>query len=275
MHSPTTTAARTSTAPAIDEHEAVTANRSVVRRLALTLLRRTGPAVELDDLIAAGLLGVVRAARSYDPTLGVPFELYVVRHARWSMLTELRQSHPLRRSVSDRRRQLLRAEERLTHRLHHPPTRADLAQELDAAESTVARWQAEIAAAERHPSFAGLAGRRAVTATTGFGHRTRPDGSSGGGGAAGDGDLEPPDREPLPEDVVVDLELLATLHQAIDELPARLAHVVRATYFEGRLLADVAVELGVTESRVSQLRTDAVKALRLRLHDAETGPVRP
>jgi RNA polymerase sigma factor for flagellar operon FliA len=154
----------------------------------------------------------------------------------------------MRRGVSDRRRQLQRAEERVVHRLHHAATAADLAEELDAPESVVARWQAEVAAAERHPAFAGL--RAHVNA--------RPD-----------AEPEIADVRPLPDEVVLDLELLAELHRAIGALPDRLAHVVRATWFEGRRLADVAEELGVTESRVSQLRTEAVVALRHQLQRHE------
>lgn len=246
----------------VDEHEAVTVHRPIVVRIATSLSRRTGPVAELDDLVAAGLLGVVRAARSYDPSLGVPFELYAARHARWAMLSELRGSHPLRRGVNDRRRQLRNVEERLVHRLHHAPTAAEIAAELDAPESVVARWQAEIAAAERHPAFAGQRGHAPGA--------TKADGTSAPG-PVNDGADEPVDGEPSPEDVVLDLELLASLHRAIEALPPRLGAVVRATYLEGRLLADVAAELGVTESRVSQLRTEAVRALRHRLDgDAAT-----
>jgi RNA polymerase sigma factor for flagellar operon FliA len=239
-------------APPVDEHTAVTTHRAMVNRIAATLARRAGPVAEIDDLVAAGLLGVVRAARTFDPGLGVPFELFVARHARWAMLTELRGSHPLRRGVSDRRRQLQKAEERLVHRLHHAPTAADLAAELDTPESVVARWQAEIAAAERHPSAARLA--------------PRPRSS---GVAGQEPEEEVVDGEPLPDEVVLDLELLAALHRAIEDLPPRLALIVRATYFEGRRLAEVALELGVTESRISQLRTEAVTHLRHQMQRLE------
>jgi DNA-directed RNA polymerase specialized sigma subunit len=70
----------------VDEHAAVRDHRGLVVRIAATLARRVGPAAETEDLVAAGLLGVVRAARTYDPALGVRFELFAARHARWSML---------------------------------------------------------------------------------------------------------------------------------------------------------------------------------------------
>jgi RNA polymerase sigma factor for flagellar operon FliA len=181
------------------------------------------------------------------------------------MLSELRISHPMRRGVSDRRRQLQRAEERLVHKLHHTPTAAELAVELETPEAVVARWQAEVAAAERHPSFAGRTASRRGAAGTTSSARGATTGTSGGGRRGDERADEPPDLGPQPDEIVLDLELLAALHRAIGDLPARLGLIVRATYFEGRRLADVAAELGVTESRISQLRTEAVSALRHRL----------
>nr|WP_240917620.1 sigma-70 family RNA polymerase sigma factor [Phycicoccus sp. HDW14] len=67
---------------------------------------------------------------------------------------------------------------------------------------------------------------------------------------------------PHPEDVVVDNEREAYLTAAVESLPERLRTVVRAVFFEDRLLKDVAEELGVTESRVSQLRSEALVMLR-------------
>lgn len=219
-----------------DEHEAVQEHRALVVRMARALARRSGPGVEVEDLVAAGLMGVLRAVRCFDASLSVPFVLFAARHARWAMLTELRNTRPIRRTASDRRQQLRRAEETLVHRLHETPTRTDLAAELEASPDLIARWQAEVAAAEAqvHSRSDDLADELA-------------------------------DVRPLPDDIVLDLELAADLHRAIAELPPRLAGVVRTTYFEGRRLAEVAEELGVTESRVSQLRTEAVLQLRHRL----------
>jgi RNA polymerase sigma factor FliA len=249
------------------EHQAVQEHRALVVRMARALARRSGPGVDVEDLVAAGLMGVLRAVRCFDASHSVPFVLFAARHARWAMLTELRNTRPMRRTASERRQQLRRAEERLVHRLHQPPTREDLAKELDATPEAVARWQAEVSLAEARALHATHAGRSAADASTAGGG-----GHGQGSGHDPDDVADLPDDHPLPDDIVVDLELAADLHRAIADLPPRLAGVVRTTYFEGRRLADVAQELGVTESRVSQLRTEAVLQLRHRLQLADRIP---
>jgi RNA polymerase sigma factor for flagellar operon FliA len=72
-----------------------------------------------------------------------------------------------------------------------------------------------------------------------------------------------------PEQLLLDREQLGYLHDAIAELPERLRHVVRAYFFDQRQMADIAAELGVTESRISQLRAEALKLLRHGLASAE------
>lgn len=250
-----------------EEHRVVQENRALVVKMARSLARRSGPGVEAEDLVAAGLMGVLRAVRCFDATLSVPFVLFAARHARWAMLTELRNTRPMRRTASERRRQLRRAEESLVHRLHESPSMIELAAELAASPDVVARWQAEVAAAEAQ-TYRTAAGRHGSNARGG-----RADGT---GALGGSDDVDPlaevADGHPLPDDVVLDLELAADLHRAIDALPPRLAGVVRETYIEGRRLAEVAEELGVTESRVSQLRSEAVLQLRHRLERADRTP---
>jgi RNA polymerase sigma factor FliA len=71
-----------------------------------------------------------------------------------------------------------------------------------------------------------------------------------------------PDNQRGPEQLLLDREQLGYLHDAIDELPERLRYVVRAYFFEQRQMSDIATELGVTESRISQLRAEALKLMR-------------
>jgi RNA polymerase sigma factor FliA len=78
-----------------------------------------------------------------------------------------------------------------------------------------------------------------------------------------------PDAQRGPEQLVVDREQLGYLHDAIAELPERLRYVVQSYFFEQRQMADIAAELGVTESRISQLRAEALKLLRHGMAAAE------
>jgi RNA polymerase sigma factor for flagellar operon FliA len=94
----------------------------------------------------------------------------------------------------------------------------------------------------------------------------------------GDADAMLPRTTQTPESLVVERERRAYLLAAVDALPERLQAVVRGTFFEDRPIREVAEELGVTESRVSQLRTEALGLLRdgLNTHlDPELVAARP
>ena len=71
-----------------------------------------------------------------------------------------------------------------------------------------------------------------------------------------------PDTQRGPEQILLDREQLGYLHDAIEALPKRLRYVVRCYCFEQRQMSDIATELGVTESRISQLRAEALKLLK-------------
>jgi len=71
-----------------------------------------------------------------------------------------------------------------------------------------------------------------------------------------------PDSAAGPESILLQREQLGYLHEAIDAMPERLRFVVTEYFFGQRQLNDIAIELGVTESRVSQLRAEALRLLR-------------
>jgi RNA polymerase sigma factor FliA len=82
-----------------------------------------------------------------------------------------------------------------------------------------------------------------------------PDGMDGAGSAVAE-------RQPSPEELIVDRERIGYLHDAIANLPQRLRTVIEAYYFQNRPMAELAEELGVTESRISQMRAEATALLR-------------
>ena len=82
------------------------------------------------------------------------------------------------------------------------------------------------------------------------------------GFAAGTAEDLVPERTPGPEELVLHRERIGYLHHAIEALPERLKLVVQAYFFEERPMAEIAAELGVTESRISQLRGEALAMLR-------------
>jgi len=217
------------------------------------LLSRVPAHVGRDDLVSAGMAALATAAKSYDPARGTSFSAFASVRIRGALLDELRGLDWASRSVRGRARRIDTAEQELTAALGRTPTRTELAEvlgvavdELDAAHDDVQRAM--------------------VLSLQGF--------------AAGTAEDLVTERTPGPEDLILHRERIGYLHDAIEALPERLRTVVTAYFFDERPMAEIAAELGVTESRVSQLRGEALVLLREGLNsqlDPElvTTPARP
>jgi RNA polymerase sigma factor for flagellar operon FliA len=207
--------------------------------------------VRTDELYSAAMLGLAQAARSFDPGRGIAFERHASNRIRGAMLDELRDADWASRSVRSRARRLQRAAEELTARLGRSPTPAQLARELGLEVEAVHRLQEDLhrATVLNYDSIVEQGGE----------------------------ELLPTAGDP-PEAVLLERELHAYLTDAVMALPERLRRVVVASFFEERPMHQIAAELGVTESRVSQLRAEAVALLRdgLNAHlDPEALPPEP
>ncbi|MBM6401474.1 sigma-70 family RNA polymerase sigma factor [Phycicoccus sonneratiae] len=192
--------------------------------------------VAVDDLTSAGMHALAAAAASFDPERGVPFGRYAATRIKGALLDELRSMDWATRSVRTRAREHDAARGVLTAELGREPADRELADRMGLSVEEV-----------REVSHA-------VHRSTVVRIDSLVD--------AGVGDTVLPRVDRTPEDVVVDNEREVYLTAAVESLPERLRTVVRAVFFEDRLLKDVAEELGVTESRVSQLRSEALVMLR-------------
>lgn len=203
-------------------------------------LHKLPPTVAREDLESAGRLALVLAARAYDPSTGVPFARYAALRIRGALIDELRSMDWASRGARRRARELAGAEDRLAASLGRTPTREELAAVLGTDVETVdaARRDAE----------------RRVLSLDVF-HDAGLD-VSALGTAPGTQDA------PTPEEHVLVTERLQWLRAAVVTLPARSRAVVEALYLQDRGVQDLADELGVTPSRVSQLRTEALTLLR-------------
>jgi RNA polymerase sigma factor for flagellar operon FliA len=208
--------------------------------------------VALDDLTSAGLGALVAAARAFDPELGVPFGRYAARRIRGALLDELRSLDWASRSLRARAREREAHREALAGSLHREPREQELATAMGTSVEELQELRRDL-----HQSVV-----LRIDAV-------RED---------GDADAMLPRTTQTPESLVVERERRAYLLAAVDALPERLQAVVRGTFFEDRPIREVAEELGVTESRVSQLRTEALGLLRdgLNTHlDPELVAARP
>jgi RNA polymerase sigma factor FliA len=191
--------------------------------------------VHRDDLVSAGMLALVQAARSYDAAQGVPFARFASRRIRGALLDELRGMDWASRSVRRRAREVDSIRAQLCVALGRTPTQTEIA-------ATSGLTTAELADHERDVARANLTSLHAL-----------PDGEE--------------DRlrcaatvEPI--EVLLRREQLAYLTDAVQQLPPRLRAVVDGYFMQERPMAELAAELGVTESRISQMRAEALVLLR-------------
>jgi RNA polymerase sigma factor for flagellar operon FliA len=211
----------------------------IVGYLVSEVLGRVPSHVQRGDLVSAGQLALVKAARAYDPTTGVPFGHYARTRIRGALVDELRASDWASRGVRSKGRQMAQAEDRMASELGRWPTDVELAHELEV----------EV---------------RSVTTTRGDLHRSvviSLDQLVDLNGSA-DEHLTADAHQVDAGQFVVQAEKMRYLMAAVQALPDRLRVVVEQYFLGERPMAEIAAELGVTESRVSQLRAEALVLLK-------------
>jgi RNA polymerase sigma factor FliA len=219
----------------------------LVHHVAREIGRRT-KAVELDDLVSAGTFGLIRALDSFDLSRGLAFSTYAVRRIRGAILDDLRSQDWAPRAVRVKARRLQVATTALEGRLGRPPRPEEVAEQLDIDVSTYWRWRDDTAS-RTVVSYEGEPG-------------TRP-----AGGTALQELLEDPNA-PTPAEDLGRREQIQILRDAIGRLPAKERTVMALYYYEELNQRQIAEVMHLTESRVSQIRTQALKRLRSRLAPA-------
>ncbi len=222
--------------PPTGTQDLVSPNIALVGYLVREVAARLPRHLDTDDLHSAGLLGLVQAAAAFDETRGVPFRRFASTRIRGAMLDELRARDWTSRSVRQAGRRREEATSHLAAVLGRMPAQAELADYLGV---TVAELDSVDESLHRSVVLSFDA----------------PDDPEAFQGAL-------PHRDPSPEDVVLDEERHHVLHASVDALPERLRTVVTMYFLEGRPMADIAAVLQVSESRVSQMRAEALVLLR-------------
>jgi RNA polymerase sigma factor for flagellar operon FliA len=220
-----------------DVESLVTTNLPLVGHIVRETAGRLPRHLDTDDLAGAGALALVQAARSFDPSLGVPFARFASTRIKGAMIDHMRSRDWATRSLRSRARALDQVVQQLTNALGRHPTALEIA---TAAALTTAEVDEIRSGTDRASllSLDPLAGSEDGLAAT------------------------LPDRSPGPEGALVAAERMGYLRDAIAELPERMRFVITAYYLEQRPLTEVAVELSVTQSRASQLRAEGLDLLR-------------
>lgn len=235
----------TAVATDIDLDGLVRGNMAIVGHLVREAMAKMPPHVNRDDLTSAGLLALVQVARSYDPSRGVPLAKFGAHRIRGAILDELRGMDWASRSVRRRQRSLDEIRSRLAVALGCVPSSAQLAEALG------------VSAAELS-SHADDVNRASVMSLQGFSDNTLDD--------------VLPTREPDPAEAIEHRERIGYMRDAVALLPERLRFVVEQYFLAERPMAEIAKQLGVTESRVSQMRGEALALMREALDQALDGP---
>lgn len=230
-----------------DKNAVLAQHAPLVRRLAHQLRAKLPPSVEVDDLIQAGMIGLLDAVNRYEEDHGAQFETYAAQRIRGSMLDELRSSDWLPRSIRHNMRRIEKAIGTLQQRSSRPPSDAEVAQEL---RLSLAEYQRML----------GDCGGHQLIYYEDF-HENLDD----------DHFLDRfcADESSNPLQDLLAGDFREALIEAISALPDR-EKLLMGLYYEHELnLKEIGSVMGVSESRVCQLHTQAVARLRARLKERE------
>lgn len=216
----------------------------MVRRVALRLLARLPASVELDDLIQAGMMGLLDAIRRYREVPTAQFETYATQRVRGAMLDELRSTDWIPRGVRERSRKIEQAIHALSNRLARAPAEAEIAEEL------------AISLPEYHTLLQESHGSQLLYLDD--------------LGADPEHFLATEENaDPLhvaetddPLAALMARGLREALAAAVDRLPEREKLLLSLYYEQGLNLKEIGLVLNVGEARVCQLRSQAISRLR-------------
>jgi RNA polymerase sigma factor for flagellar operon FliA len=221
----------------------LTENLSLVHHVARQLGRRLGDKVDHDELVSAGILGLMSAMSAFDARRGLAFSTFAVPRIRGAILDDLRRQDHVPRSVRRKTRDIETARHALAARLCRSPDDEELAAELGVTLQTLWKWQADVESAVRLPL-------------------DRPARMRGDTAAAPVLDVLQTEPSEAVDEQLGREEEIALLRKAILELRDQERTVLGLYYFEELKIHEIAQLLGVTDSRVSQVRSKALSRLR-------------
>lgn len=220
-----------------DEETAVNQYATLVKRIARHVQSRLPASVHLDDLVQAGLIGLMEAVRLYDPDQGASFETYASIRVRGAMLDELRRCDWSPRSLSKRVRQLSEAARAIENHTGRAATGQEIAESLNLSMDEYHQWVLD-ASNQNFFSLDSLEDFDTVS------------------GAAPDSTYRN----------VEDDRRRSFLVEAIGSLSEREQIVLSLYYDKDLTLKEIGEVLGVSESRVCQIHGEAAVRLRARMN---------
>jgi len=195
--------------------------------------------IDVGDLVQDGMIGLIDAANRFDESRGIKFETFAERRVRGAMIDALRKD-AWPRGIRRVRRELELAREKLRDELGHEPALSDLAKHLDTNEDQLSRTIIRIKMIEATSPLASGDSVNGMNLPLGM----------------------VPAESIAPDKVCEVKEVRASVRAAISALPPRERKVIGMYYYGEITMKEIGAEIGVNESRVSQLHARAVQRLR-------------
>jgi RNA polymerase sigma factor for flagellar operon FliA len=216
----------------------------LVRCIAKSITDGLPQSVDVDDLLSAGTIGLIKAVDDFDPSRGVKIETYARFRIRGAILDELRRLDPLPYSTRSKLKQIERAIAELETRLGRAPSAAEIAEKIGLTAREISILLATAISADLYSLDELMDGGNASI-----------DIAAGGPVASKGNPLAKLERK----------ELEKLLVEAIKELPRTDRVLLGLYYYEGLKMWEIGQVLGISESRVSQIHSKAILTLRAKL----------
>ncbi len=228
-----------------DRDHLVNQHAPLVKKLVHQMKAKLPPSVEVDDLIQAGMIGLLDAVSRYEETHGAQFETYAVQRIRGAMLDELRSSDWMPRSMRQNMRKIEVAMNNLQQKLGRPPNESEVAKQL------------KLSLADYQDLLSDGGGHQLVY------YEDFHDSEDNEHFL----DRYCTDKSPDPLQNLMNTGFRSAVIAAIEALPER-EKILMSLYYEQEMnLKEIGAVMGVTESRVSQLHSQAIARMRANLRE--------
>jgi RNA polymerase sigma factor for flagellar operon FliA len=215
----------------------------LVRMMARRILERLPQSVEFDDLVSAGVVGLIDAYNKFNPEKEVLFRSYAAVRIRGAILDSLRGMDWAPREIRRKAREIEEATQRLTQDLGRKPQQSEVAAELGMAFASFQKVLMAVKGLEigslQEPHADGSTEEEIVYVET------------------------DPEDDPLHQ--CMRSERSTRLSAVVAQLPQREQRVLQMYYVEEMTLKEIGLVLGLVESRVSQIRTAVLEVLRAKM----------